>query len=181
LSNKIELSSKAFDISLAKRPTNFTDLLAKGGVHSDIPGKTVSEVLHNAIKRIPNPEAIDLEEIASALMNREQMMSTAIGHGIAIPHPRNPIITNIEDANVSICFLKEPVDFGALDSTPVHTLFVLLTFSPRRHLEVLSKISYLCQMEDFRSMLEHRASEQELLGFIREKEIDWQKKMAAKS
>jgi PTS system nitrogen regulatory IIA component len=181
LSNKIELSSNLLDLSLSKRPTNFTDLLEKGGIHAAIPGKTVAEVLHSAIQRIPKPEGINPEDIAGALMNRESMMSTAIGYGIAIPHPRSPIITSIDDASVSICFLKEAVDFGALDGKPVHTLFVLLTFSPRRHLEVLSKISYLCRMEEFRKLLERRAPGQELLAFIREKELSWQKEMALKS
>ncbi|HNR68147.1 MAG TPA: PTS sugar transporter subunit IIA [bacterium] len=178
LSNKIELSSKALDLTLAKRPTNFADLLQKGGVHTGIEGRTVIEVLQNAIKSIPNPESIDPEQISSALVNREQMMSTAIGHGIAIPHPRTPLITNIEDASISVCYLQQPVDFGALDSQPVHTLFILLTFSPKRHLEVLAKISYLCQMEDFRALLEVQATQKELLAFVRDQEMKWHNKAA---
>ncbi|MFZ5515473.1 MAG: PTS sugar transporter subunit IIA [Candidatus Zhuqueibacterota bacterium] len=174
LSNKIEMSSNLIDLSQAKRQTNFTDLLVKGGVHFDIQGKTVAEVLHNAIKRIPDPEAIGSEEILNALLNREKLMTTAIGHGIAIPHPRNPIIAAVEDASISICFLQEPVDFGALDGKPVHTLLVLLTNSPRRHLEVLAEISYMCQLEEFREMLIRRVPKMELLDFVREKELQWQ-------
>ncbi|MBN2416948.1 PTS sugar transporter subunit IIA [bacterium] len=181
LSNKIELSSNLLDLKLAGQPTNFTYLLAKGGIHSGIPGTTVAEVLHNALEMIPKPAGITIEEIAGALLNREQMMSTAIGHGIAIPHPRNPIVTTIEDASVSICFLEQPVDFGALDGKPVHTLFVLLTISPRRHLEVLSKISHLCQIEAFRVMLENRVPERQLLDYIREKESGWQQKIAGQA
>jgi len=181
LSNKIELSSHLLDMKLAKQPTNFTDLLQKGGIFSDLPGASVAEVIYNALERIPKPAAFDAEEVAGALLNREQMMTTAIGHGIAIPHPCNPIVTNIEDASVSICYLRQPVDFGALDGKAVHTIFVLLTFSPRRHLEVLSKISYLCQMEEFRNMLEKRIPEQQLMDFIRNKELAWQDKMAVKA
>jgi PTS system nitrogen regulatory IIA component len=176
MSNKIELSSKLLDLTIARRPTNFTDLLRNGGIYHDIPGATIRDVLHNAIEAIHTPPDIDKEDIISALLNREELMSTAVGHGIAIPHPRNPMITNINDASVSICFLKERVDFGALDRKPVHTIFVLLTYSPRRHLEVLSKISYLCQMDDFRAMLERRAATPELIDFIQSKELAWQQK-----
>ncbi len=176
LSSKIELSSNLLDLSLAKRQTNFTDLLHKGGVHANLTGNTISEVLHNAINLIRLPESVDTEDITQALLNREQLMTTAIGHGIAIPHPRHPIIAAVEDARVSICFLEKPVDFGALDGIGVHTLFILLTHSPRRHLEVLSKISYMCQLEKFREMLSRRAAEQELLDFIKAKELQWQKK-----
>ncbi len=176
MSNKIELSSKLFDLSIAGRPTNFTELLRHGGIYHDLTGNTIRDVLHNAIDAIHTPPDIDKEDIIAALLNREELMSTAIGHGIAIPHPRNPLITNISDASVSICFLKEAVDFRALDGRPIHTLFVLLTYSPRRHLEVLSKISYLCQMDDFRTMLERRAPAQEIIEFIQTKELAWQQK-----
>lgn len=173
LDSKIELSSKLLSLNIANRPTNFTGLIRGGGIHYDIPGVTVPEVLHNAIAAVPTPAHISKEDIFAALLNREEMMSTAIGRGIAIPHPRNPIITDIEDASVSLCFLKDPLDFGALDSLPVHTLFVLLTPSPRRHLEVLSKISYLCQLNDFLQLLQKRASATEIIDFIQARETAW--------
>lgn len=173
LDSKIELSSKLLNLSIANRPTNFTGLVRSGGIHYDIPGATVPEVLHNAIAAVPTPLHISKDEILAALLNREEMMSTAVGRGIAIPHPRNPIITDIEDASVSICFLKHPLDFGALDGLPVHTLFVLLTANPRRHLEVLTKISYLCQVADFLQLLQKRAAFADILDFIQAKETAW--------
>lgn len=173
LGNKIELSSTLFELSIAGRPTVFTDLLRRGGIYSDVPGRTMKEVLHNAIALINTPPEISKEEIIAALLNREEMMSTAIGKGIAIPHPRNPMIANIEEARVAICFLREPVDFMALDAKPVHTLFVVLTSSPKRHLEVLSKISYLCRMESFVNLLERRAAAEEILTFVGEQEQEW--------
>ncbi len=179
LDSRIELSSKLLNLSIANRPTKFTQLIQNGGIYYDIPGDTVREVLHNAIAGIQTPPHISQEEIIAALLDREGMMSTAIGRGIAIPHPRNSIITAIEDASVSLCFLKNPVDFGALDRQPVHSLFVLLSSSPRRHLEVLSKISYLCQLEDFLQLLQTRASSAEIINFIQTQELAWQGKEAA--
>jgi len=179
LDSRIELSSKLLNLSIANRPTKFTKLIQNGGIYYDIPGDTVREVLHNAIAGIQTPLHISREEIIAALLDREEMMSTAIGRGIAIPHPRNSIITTMEDASVSLCFLKNPVDFGALDGYPVHSLFVLLSPSPRRHLEVLSKISYLCQLEDFLQLLQTRASAAEIINFIQERELAWQGKETA--
>jgi nitrogen PTS system EIIA component len=174
LDSRIELASKLLNLSIANRPTNFTKLIANGGIHYDIPGATVQEVLHNAITATPTPAGISKEDIFAALLNREELMSTAIGRGIAIPHPRNPIITDIEDASVSLCFLQTPLDFRALDGLPVHTLFVLLTANPRRHLEVLSKISYLCQLDDFLQLLQKRSSAADIISFITAKESAWQ-------
>jgi nitrogen PTS system EIIA component len=181
LSNKIEVSSRILELSITERPTNFIDLLRNGGIYKNIPGNNVRDVLHNAIELIHTPASISKDDLIAALLNREDMMSTAIGDGIAIPHPRNPMITTITDASVSICFLKLPVDFGALDNQPVHTLFILLTSNPRRHLEILSKISYLCQMNDFQQLLYQRAPTQEIIDFIQLKELEIQRKEAVNS
>ena len=149
LDRKPELAGNLLGLSIAGRPTRLTDLLRQGGVHYDLPGRTIREILPAALEVIRVPEGLDKKDSLAALIDREELMTTAMGRGIAIPHPRNPIITQVEDARVAIGFLREPADLGALDGRPVHTLFLLLTDNPRRHLEVLSKISYLCQIPEF--------------------------------
>jgi len=176
LSNKIETSDKVLELTLANRPTSFSDLLDNGGIHYDIEGETVQDVLGHAIAAIHTPDTLAKEEVVAALVDREEMMPTAIGNGVALPHPRNPIIADVEDAGVSICFLKRPVDFGALDGQPVHVLFIILTYSPRRHLEVLSKISFLCRDPAFQALLEERASEGTIKAYVKAKELAWSRK-----
>ncbi len=100
-------------------------------------------------------------------------MPTAIGSGIAIPHPRNPIVADGNNSSVSICYLSKPVEFGALDNQPVHTLFILITATPRMHLEVLSKISYLCQNNVFLKLLKKKADKEEILTNVIAMESDW--------
>ncbi len=180
LSSKIELSSSLINLGLINAPDHLFSLLEKGGIISNVEGASVKEVLKNAVDKIITPTNLSKEEILSALINREELMPTAIGRGIAIPHPRNPIVTGAGNASVSICYLKNPVDFGALDNQPVHTLFILLTASPRMHLDVLSKISYLCQSEFFLTMLKEQAAKENILEFIKLKEKDWQKKETTK-
>ncbi len=175
LSNKIELSPSLINISPSSGPVNFYELLESGGVYNDIPGDNVKEILTNIIGIIPTPSNLSKEEILFALLNREEMMPTAIGNGIAIPHPRNPIISNTEDAIVSICYLRSAVDFQALDKKPVHTLFIVLTNNPRKHLEVLSKISFLCQSDSFLELLVKKSPKEELLNYIRLKESEWKR------
>lgn len=175
LSNKIELSSSAFHLSTTSDKHLVSQLLAKGGVIPDVEGITVYQVLESAVGKIPIPSTKSKEEILSALLHREELMPTAIGKGIAIPHPRNPITTDYRNAQISICYLKQPVDFGALDKELVHTLFILLTSSPKMHLEVLSKISYLCQDEMFYALLKRRAPQDDIVKYITEKELEWQK------
>jgi nitrogen PTS system EIIA component len=180
LSNKIELSSSLINLTITEEQDNLAKLIEKGGIISNVSGENVPEVLRNAVQGINTPANKSKEVILSALLSREELMPTAIGRGIAIPHPRNPIVTDINSASVSICYLEKPVDFGSLDNQPVETLFILLTASPKMHLAILSKISYLCSDETFLKMLKERYSKEKLLNYVREKELDWQKKESAR-
>ncbi len=174
LSNKIELSSSLINLGLGDH--NLPRLLESGGIVASIVGDNVGEVITNAVELIPTPPGLKKEDIVLALMRREELMPTAVGKGIAIPHPRNPIVTDPKNASVSICYLERPADFHALDGEPVHTLFILFTATPRMHLEVLSKISHLCQNDLFLEKLRSRAPKDELIIFIREKEKEWRSK-----
>jgi nitrogen PTS system EIIA component len=180
LSNKIELSSSLINLSNHERHDYLSQLLEKGGIISHIAGENVQDILRSAIQKINVPGHITKDEILSALLSREELMPTAIGKGIAIPHPRNPIITDLKNASVSICCLENPIDFGSLDNQPVHTLFILLTATPKMHLEVLSKISYLCQDESFLQLLNEHAPKEIILEYVRKREMDWNKKETLK-
>ena len=176
LSNKIELSSSLIKLTSPERRDSLSQLLEQRGIVSHVSGDTVRQVLHHAVQKIFTPPTITKEEILSAILSREELMPTAVGKGIAIPHPRNPIVTDFAYASVSLCYLDTPVDFGSLDHEPVHTLFILLTASPKMHLDVLSKISYLCQDDEFLQMLKERAQKERILEFIRRREAEWMKK-----
>jgi len=176
LSNKIELSSSLIHLTNPERRDSLPQLLEKGGIVTHVSGENVREVLRSAVQKIMTPQNISKEEILSALLSREELMPTAIGKGIAIPHPRNPIITDLKSASASICFLEKPIDFGSLDNQPVHTLFILLTASPKMHLEVLSKVSYLCQDDAFLDLLKAHANKEIILDYVSKRELDWQKK-----
>ena len=105
-----------------------------------------------------------------------EMMTTGLGEGIALPHPRNPILADVDSESVSICPLKHPVDFNAIDGLPVHTMIVILSANPRRHLEILSKVSFLCRQPDFvRSIREH-ADAEEIIRCVQKAELEIKKK-----
>ncbi len=176
LNNKIIVSNKIMDLQTSIQPANLIQLLNKGGIFYDIVGNNVQEIIENTINIISTPSNISKENIINALLEREKMMSTSIGNGIAIPHPRNPIITDNENASISICFLKNNINFNAIDDIPVHTIFIIISANPKRHLEILAKISFFCQQEDFRLLLKNRVSKNSILGFIEKIEEQWKKK-----
>jgi nitrogen PTS system EIIA component len=173
LQNKIAVSEKILDLALTNRPVSLIDLIKKGDVHYSIEGTTVHEVIDNVVDTIPIPNSADKDTVRASLLQREEMMTTAVGKGIALPHPRNPIISDIDDESVSICFLKNPVDYGALDGEPVRVLFIIISSNAKRHLEILSKISFLCKQDDFLKTLKDKPQKEVFLYYIERVEKEW--------
>lgn len=173
LQNDIAVSEKILDFALTKRPVSLIDLIGRGGVYYDIAGKTVREVIDAVVNTIPIPKSTDRDTVRSSLLQREEMMTTAVGSGIALPHPRNPIISDIDEESVSICFLKNSIDYGALDGKPVQALFIIISSNAKRHLEILSKISFLCKQDEFLKTLQDRPPKEVLFHNIKRVEQEW--------
>jgi PTS system nitrogen regulatory IIA component len=148
-------------------------LIQKGGICPDIPGSTPLEVLTHLIRTITLPPSIKQEDLLKAVLEREALMSTAMGKGIALPHPRNPIITCPEEQCVIIGFLQQSVDWKALDGLGVHTLLLIVSSSAKSHLRTLSQITFLCQQEPFRCLLKDRAALDQIIMGIRAIEQTW--------
>ncbi len=176
LRNNVAVSEKILDLALTNRPVSLIDLIKKGDVHYGIDGTSVREVIDNVVGAIPIPKSTDRDTVRSSLLQREEMMTTAVGNGIALPHPRNPIISDIDEESVSICFLKNEIDYRALDKNPVRVLFVIISSNAKRHLEILSKISFLCRQEDFLKTLCDRPKKKVFLYYIERVEREWREK-----
>lgn len=149
-------------------------LLQRGGIFYRVEGSNVRDVIWNAVSIIPTPSDASKEAIAEAIYSREEMMNTAIGGGVAVPHSRTPLIHAARDESLSICFLDEPLDFGSLDGELVHTVFLPLTASVQQHLEILSKITFLCRQTDFKSLLRAQVPRREIMAYVQQKEEAWE-------
>lgn len=176
LKNDLQVSERIIDLSAGNRPVLISALIERGGVFYGVAGETVSEVIERSVDLMPMPEDLEASVVKESLLERESLMPTAIGHGIAVPHPRSPIITDLANESLTLGFLERPIDYGAIDGNLVHTIFIILSANSHRHLEILSKISYLAQKPDFHRLLTERAEKPALLDFIRRTEESWQKK-----
>lgn len=164
---QMKLSPEIFEDE--QRPPSkviLADSLKRGGVIYDLPGADKASVLPAVCKALPLPPQVNREELHNVLLAREQLASTAIGNGIAIPHPRSPIVVGVTQPLVTMAFLKQPVDFGALDGRPVTTLFVTLSTTVRLHLQILSHLMYVLQDAQFRKLLAQRATAEAILKHV---------------
>ncbi len=175
LKNGIQVSDKILDMKLTVKPVIISRLIERGGIRYNVRGKSSHDVIKNSVSLLPELHGIGREEIASSFIERENMMTTAVGSGIALPHSRNPILADPDEELISLCLLEYPVDFMALDRVPVHTLFLLISSSPRRHLEILSKLSFICRNSDLMSALEGRESPEIISRCIEKIEKSWEK------
>jgi len=152
------------------------ELLEQGGLYPDVPGATYREVLSSLVNSLPPAwlaEKIPADTLLKVVLEREELMSTSIGKGIALPHPRIPLIKSANEEFVALAYLKNPVDWNSLDGEKVDTLFLIISADAKHHLEVLSKINYFCRQENFYRKIKERAELEEIVRFIREAEKNW--------
>ena len=104
---------------------------------------------------------LDSTEVFNALMAREQLGSTGLGNGIAIPHCRVDGCEQIVGALIS---LEDPVDFDAVDGKPVDLLFALVVPQQKNdeHLQTLAGLAELFADEDFCYTLRHTHDSEDL-------------------
>jgi PTS system nitrogen regulatory IIA component len=141
--------------------------LHAGGIHYRLGGADKAGVLAALVQVMPLPRGVDRSFLLQVLLARESLQSTGIGDGIAIPHPRSPIVLHIDEPVLTLCFLEGPVDFGALDGKPVHALFSLVCPTARAHLHLLSRIAFALREPQFRALIDGEAGREEIVTAAR--------------
>jgi len=142
------------------------ETVKKGGIHYRVEGKDKKSLLSAVIDLLSLPEDIKKESLVEAMLVREELGSTGFGDGIAIPHARYPVVTHIPHAIVSICFLEEPLEYGAIDGKLVHCLFTLISPTVRSHLKMLSRIAFVLKNTNVKDALISQKSREVILTAI---------------
>ena len=140
--------------------------LHKGDLYDDLVVEDKEELIRTVVQRIAKKLRLDAEVVSELLLDRERLMPTALSHGIAVPHTRDFLLQESFDAVVMVS-LRKPIEFGALDGQPVHTLFFLFACDDRRHLHLLAKIAHLCSNPAHLAFLTSRPPRDVLLDHIR--------------
>lgn len=118
---------------------------------------TRDELLRSMAERLQEHQVIDnAEELYGKLVEREQLGSTGVGAGVAIPHCK---LRGLDHVVLAIGITRDGVDFGAVDTKPVRLFFLVVspTETPAHHLQVLAAISrWLKQNSHVARLLELR-------------------------
>ncbi len=140
----------------------------RGGIHHGIGGSDVYTVFQHALDHLSYLETADRSLILNEMLNREELASTAIGNGIAIPHTRERLDLGLNAVYIPVLFLENPVEFNAIDGAPVFVLFMIFTANTGDHLKILSRIGYTLKDEGVVQILNERNRKNNLLTKISE-------------
>lgn len=163
---KIAVAAEMFSPAPAENGASLTvsAALRAGGIHYDLEGIDRERALRAVVERLKVPADFDRDLMLEMLLAREKHGSTAVGDGIAIPHPRTPIVAPVESASITLCFLKQPIAFGASDGVPVSVIFVLLAPNVRAHLHLLARLACTLRNESFRRSVLNRERPEQILA-----------------
>lgn len=137
-----------------------------GEVLCNIAGDSKEEVIRSSMKILAKELRLDEEVITELLLDRERLMPTAISNGIAVPHTRDFLLRESYDV-IAVVFPKNPIEYGALDNQPVHTLFFLFACDDKRHLHLLAKLAHLSRKEEHIEFFKTKPSKEQLLTLIK--------------
>jgi PTS system nitrogen regulatory IIA component len=166
LKNKVRLTTGALKLCERTRQGQdvITPALLRGGVYFGLNASRREEVLGMVIDLLPIPEHVQRPSLKEMLVSREQIGTTAIGNGIAIPHAKHPVVLAGMEPIVGLFFLDHAVDFSSPDGEGVHTLFVILSSSFKGHLSLLSRLAFCLQDEGVKAAVNRRAHREEVLA-----------------
>jgi PTS system nitrogen regulatory IIA component len=119
-----------------------------GGLYKNIKGSDTRTVLKNCLEKNNHIASDFKSDLLDRLIERESALSTGIGNGIAIPHPREPL-AYLNNPIIPVCFLEQPIEYQAIDQKPVSVLFLLLSPTLNLHLQLLSNLSFYLRNDSF--------------------------------
>ncbi len=149
---------------------HIASILEEPFIAINLDAETKEEALNGMVDMLGgSPKVLDLEKVRGAILERERIMSTGVGHGFAIPHAKTDALTDIVAAFATT---RHPIDFQALDDQPVQLIFMLVGKEAHvgMHLKLLSRISRLMNSEQFRAQLLNASTSAEVLKLFNEEE-----------
>ena len=146
------------------------DILSSDSTIVDLKGETKEDIIAELVNSLAIDDAImDRKKVLQAVLEREKIMSTGIGDGIAIPHGKSDAAAKLVAA---LGTQRRGVDFEALDGEPAYVFFLLV--SPANvsgpHIKALARISRLLKNDDFKKKLIAAGSSAEIIEIIESEE-----------
>ena len=149
-----------------------SNLLCKATINLDLKVENKNDVIDQLVELLDFAGKLNnKEKFKEEILKRENLSSTGIGEGIAIPHGKT---SAVKEASLALGIVKNGVDYDSLDGEPVHIVFMIAAGESANadHLETLSKLSVLLMNPEFKSGLLSLKTPAEVLDLIDKFEDD---------
>lgn len=148
----------------------FADFITPEAIQSDLKADDKEGVIREMVQALVEAgriRAADYESIVKAILNREELGSTGIGRGVAVPHTKHPSVDRLVG---SVAVSREGVDFDALDGEKVNLFFLLISPQdrPGDHLRALENIARQLRDDTFCRFLKQAKSAEEIRQLLEE-------------
>ena len=148
------------------------DVLTKDCVFAQLESEDRDGVIKELLDKLVECGRIDRDKealVLKALIDREELGSTAIGNGVAIPHAK---LGAIDSMVAAFGISHKGVDFNALDGEKVYLFFLLVAPSDSAgpHLKILARITRLLRDKNFREALMQAKTKEEAVKLVEEED-----------
>ena len=117
-----------------------------------------------------NELVLDVRDLQEKCQARERLCSTAVGNGIAVPHPRDTISTLQVPGCIVYGYSKKGIEFGAIDGKPVHMFFLVCSQNIDLHLHLMGALAHILKAKGFVETLAKAKTPEDVLKTIMEQE-----------
>jgi fructose-specific phosphotransferase system IIA component len=148
----------------------FADFVSRQAVTADLSADTKETVIREMVQSLLDVGKVQPQEfdsIVKAILKREELGSTGIGRGVAVPHTKHPSVERLVGA---VAVSAEGVDFNSLDGEKVHLFFMLISppDRPGDHLRALENVSRQLRDDSFCKFLKQAKNSEEILQLLDE-------------
>jgi mannitol/fructose-specific phosphotransferase system IIA component (Ntr-type) len=152
--------------------TVLSELLSPATINLNLKSADRDAVLGELVNQIPQlaEQPVARQTLLRALHEREQLHSTGIGDGIALPHSRNALVGLVDQPIIVFGRHQQGIAFGAVDSVPARLFFLLIAPTVTQHLAILARLSRLLRDPKLRQNLLNVDSAEKVIALIRDGE-----------
>ncbi|MEX2561478.1 MAG: PTS sugar transporter subunit IIA [Pirellulales bacterium] len=148
----------------------FVDFVSREAIRADLTAEDKESVIREMVQALLDAGKLaggEFESIIKAILKREELGSTGIGRGVAVPHTKHP---SVERLVGTVAVSAEGVDFNSLDGEKVNLFFLLISppDRPGDHLRALENVSRQLRDETFCKFLKQAKNPEEIVQLLDE-------------
>lgn len=147
------------------QPATIGALLTEENVRLGVEASDKTALIRTLVAALAVDPDEDLGRVTEAVLEREAVLSTGVGYGVALPHAKTGAV---DETRVLFAITASPIEYDAFDGEPVRLVFLVIgpTRSSRLHIQILGRISRILNNEQVRTRLIEAETASDVIAVI---------------